>query len=63
MLERSKEMTKKMTHEQLVAYYEKQLAKVEESWGGKRDALGNDGEAYIEYARQQLEAVRNGREW
>ena len=53
----------KMTHEQLVAYYEKQLAKVEESWGGKRDALGNEGEAYIEYARRQLEAVRNGREW
>lgn len=53
----------KMTHEQLVAYYENQLAKVEESWSGKRDALGDEGEAYIEYARQQLEAVRNGREW
>ena len=51
------------TKEQLVAYYERQLEKVEKEWRGKRDALGNDGSEYIEHAKRNLEAVRNGRGW
>lgn len=52
-----------MTQEQLIAYYENQLKKVEEQWGNGADALGNDGNGYIEFARRQLEEVKAGRDW
>jgi hypothetical protein len=46
------------TKEQLISYYERQLEKV-------IIAYGNDHrkEDYITYAKEQLEAVKNGREW
>lgn len=53
----------KMTQAELIAHYEKQLEKVIAAWSGKCDALGNDGESYIEFARAELEAVKNGRGW
>lgn len=54
----------KMTREELIAYYSKQLEKVEAAYGnGCADAMGNEGAAYIEFARKNLEAVKNGREW
>ena len=52
-----------MTQEQLIAYYENQLKKVEEQWGNGVDTLGNDGNDYIEFARRQLEEVKAGRKW
>lgn len=53
----------KRTREELIRYYENQLAKVEAAWENGTDALGNDGAAYIEHARKQVEAVKNGRNW
>ncbi|MWV44942.1 hypothetical protein GRF59_15070 [Paenibacillus sp. HJL G12] len=46
------------TREELIKYYEKQLEKVV-------SAYGNDSrkEEYINHAKENLEAVRNGREW
>lgn len=52
-----------MTQEQLIAYYESQLRKVEEQWGNGADTLGNDGNEYIQFARRQLEEVKAGRNW
>lgn len=49
--------------EKLIAYYEKQLEKVTATWENRSDALGNEGNAYIEHAKKNLEAVKNGREW
>jgi hypothetical protein len=46
------------TQEQLIAYYEKQLEKVISSY---KDS--HKGEDYIQYAKEQLEAVKNGRQW
>ena len=44
--------------EKLISYYERQLGKV-------ISAYGNDSrkEEYIKHAKENLEAVRNGREW
>lgn len=46
------------TREKLITYYERQLEKV-------ISAYGNDHrkEQYVEYAKENLEAVKNGREW
>lgn len=46
------------TQEELINYYERQLEKV-------IDAYGNDlrKEDYIDHAKANLEAVRNGRGW
>lgn len=46
------------TQEELIAYYEKQLEKVISAY---KDS--HKGEDYINYAREQLEAVKNGRTW
>ena len=47
-----------MTQEKLIERYEKLLEKVIE-------AYGNDcrKESYIEFAKSELEAVKNGRKW
>jgi uncharacterized protein YjgD (DUF1641 family) len=50
-------------HEKLVTYYEKMLQKVEKTYGA---LTGFDGErfaCYVTQARENLEAVKNGREW
>lgn len=56
-----------MTRAELIAHYEKQLKKVIASYGGDRlnkwDAMGCTGADYIKQAEQDLEAVKNGREW
>ncbi|MGC6586626.1 hypothetical protein [Paenibacillus sp. FSL W8-1287] len=46
------------TREELIRYYERQLEKVTK-------AYENDSrkEEYISYAKENLEAVKNGREW
>lgn len=46
------------TREELIAHYEQMLEKV-------KAAYGNDWrkEAYIKQAEEDLEAVKNGREW
>jgi hypothetical protein len=46
------------TREELISYYEIQLEKV-------ISAYGNDSrkEGYIKCAEENLEAVKNGREW
>ena len=49
-------MTK--THEELIAYYEDRLEKVK-AFHGK----DFKGERYIEFAENELEEVKNGREW
>ncbi|MER2008818.1 MAG: hypothetical protein ABS939_15310 [Psychrobacillus sp.] len=46
------------TKEELIKYYEKQLEKVVSSY---KDS--HKGEEYIGYAEEQLEAVKNGRQW
>jgi len=51
-------------HEKLVEYYEQHLKKVKELWGnGKTDLMMDRGKRYIKYAEEQLEEVRNGRNW
>lgn len=53
------------TKEQLVTYYEKQLEKVKIAY--RTDTASNhDNDRNAEYVRraeEQLEAVKNGREW
>lgn len=46
------------TREELIKYYERQLEKVTKTYE-------NDSrkEEYINYAKENLEAVKNGREW
>ncbi|WP_179088821.1 hypothetical protein [Paenibacillus odorifer] len=46
------------TTEELIGYYERQLKKV-------ISAYGNDPrkEEYVKHAKENLEAVKNGREW
>jgi hypothetical protein len=46
------------TKEQLIGYYEKQLEKVISTYGNSWK-----GEGYIEQAKQDLEEVKNGRQW
>lgn len=46
------------TKEELISYYEKQLEKVIAAY--KND---HRKEEYIKHAEEQLEAVKNGREW
>ena len=47
-----------MTREKLIEWYEKQLAKVKKEYSGDCRK-----EAYIKYAEDELEAVKNGRNW
>lgn len=47
-----------MTQAKLIAYYEKQLEKVREAYEGDCRK-----EAYIKQAEQDLEEVKNGRQW
>lgn len=46
------------TKEELISYYEKQLEKVIKTYEGDFRK-----ESYIEYAKEQLEEVKNGRQW
>jgi len=46
------------TQEELIEYYEKMLEKVKAAYSGSFR-----GEGYIKYAEDNLEAVKNGREW
>lgn len=46
------------TQEELIEYYEKMLEKVKAAYSGDC----RKGE-YIKYAEDNLEAVKNGREW
>ena len=43
---------------ELVKWYTERLEKVEASWGNSFK-----GESYIEFAKNELEEVKNGREW
>lgn len=54
---------KELTQDELIKHYESMLKKVIREWSGETDALGNSGDAYIEHARKNLEAVKNGRKW
>lgn len=46
------------TQEQLISYYEKQLEKVTSTY--ENDHRKED---YIKQAKEDLEAVKNGRQW
>ncbi|MFD0587781.1 hypothetical protein ACFQZE_07185 [Paenibacillus sp. GCM10027627] len=46
------------TKEQLIAYYEKQLEKVIDTYKNDHNKI-----EYIKHAEEQLEAVKNGRQW
>ena len=53
--DREKEMTRQ---EKLIAFYESRLEKVEEMY--KDDSRKAE---YIEFAKKELEEVKNGRQW
>jgi hypothetical protein len=46
------------TKEQLISYYEKQLEKVISTF-----SIDHRKEEYIKHAEENLQAVKNGREW
>jgi len=46
------------TKEELISYYERQLEKVISAYGDD-----HRNEDYIKYAKENLQAVKNGREW
>lgn len=53
------------TKEELISYYERQLEKVKNAY--KTDTESNHhnerNAEYVKHAEEQLEAVKNGREW
>ncbi len=53
------------TREELIRYYEKQLEKVKSAYRtDTTSSLHNDRNAeYVKNAEEDLEAVKNGREW
>lgn len=53
------------TQEQLIAYYEGQLEKVKSAYRTDTDSnhMNDRNAEYVRYAEEQLEAVKNGREW
>ena len=52
------------TKEELIRYYEKQLEKVISAYGnGITNHLKERGQEYIKNAEDDLEEVKNGREW
>lgn len=54
-----------MAKEELIKYYERQLEKVKSAYPTNTSSgLHNDRNAeYVKSAEQDLEAVKNGREW
>lgn len=53
------------TREELISYYERQLEKVRTAYERNytSDLDRDKSEGFIEQARKDLEAVKNGREW
>lgn len=53
-----------MTREKLIEYYTKNLEKARNEWGRENENLpGAKGYDYIQCAKNDLEAVKNGRAW
>jgi hypothetical protein len=50
------------TQEERIKCYERRYEKVKSAYTSDYDSFGKN-EEYIEYARKQLEEVKNGRDW